>query len=366
MSDLVSGPRMRIWAILTVRSRRDVLRNPAPGQARNVPPAPPAPGAGPQVNGNADPANPLQAVYNQYFGLPRDRQPAPPGATVAPTPAPVANGHPPDANTAPEAEEARIQRSIWGGPIVPGRFFPTPLGAAPRLPSTRETVTGLSDGPAPSQRSPSRTRVPVGPPPPIQTGPEIVTPSQPSVRPSTSRSTPSTPVLASGANTPFSSNPPQVFRSTSESRHAEDENDARRQAADAALRRMGLQSGTVVADVVEQSGTTQPRSEAEVTSLPNLTRKEKGKADTFDAPPQYVPYMSIPQPLPRTRPWTPVGDTRAALGERLRVLRDVDEVVWGLVAELTRLGSAWESEDVAAGQSGAVVAGREDGAGEGT
>jgi len=45
-------------------------------------------------------------------------------------------------------------------------------------------------------------------------------------------------------------------------------------------------------------------------------------------------------PLPRTP-----EAARAALEERLAALRGVDEVVWSLVGELSRLKSAWEVED---------------------
>jgi E3 ubiquitin-protein ligase synoviolin len=36
--------------------------------------------------------------------------------------------------------------------------------------------------------------------------------------------------------------------------------------------------------------------------------------------------------------------TQSALEERLKVLREVDEVVWGLVGDLSRLKSDWEEE----------------------
>lgn len=104
---------------------------------------------------------------------------------------------------------------------------------------------------------------------------------------------------------------------------------------------MGLLDGTAVADIVEQA-----EPQAAVTE----NGKGKEKADSFDDPPRYIPYLSTPQPIltPRSRPWTADRDVRAGLGERLRVLRDVDEVVWSLVGTLTRLGSAWEAEDAAA------------------
>ncbi len=112
---------------------------------------------------------------------------------------------------------------------------------------------------------------------------------------------------------------------------------------------MSLLSGAVVADVVKQPGVTEAPSEK---APPNGKGKEM--ADSFNEPPRYIPYLSTRQPSSGPRPWIGVGDTRAALGERLRVLRDVDQVVWGLVVELTRLSSAWEAEDVV-GRDGAEV-----------
>ena len=116
---------------------------------------------------------------------------------------------------------------------------------------------------------------------------------------------------------------------------------------------MGLLSRVVVADVVKQSGADDPSDES-VTLKEKGKEKEKEKAGeaSFDEPPRYLPYLSTAAPIPRQRPWTAVNGTQAALGERLRVLRDVDEAVWGLVGELTRLSSVWEAEDAAGGVSG--------------
>lgn len=38
-------------------------------------------------------------------------------------------------------------------------------------------------------------------------------------------------------------------------------------------------------------------------------------------------------------------DARRGLEDRLRVLRDVDEVLWGLMGELVKVKSRWEAED---------------------
>ena len=35
-----------------------------------------------------------------------------------------------------------------------------------------------------------------------------------------------------------------------------------------------------------------------------------------------------------------------ALDERLRVLREVDETIWGVIGELTALRSRWETEEI--------------------
>jgi E3 ubiquitin-protein ligase synoviolin len=42
---------------------------------------------------------------------------------------------------------------------------------------------------------------------------------------------------------------------------------------------------------------------------------------------------------------TTLAETRDALEERLRLLREVDEVVWGLVGELSSLQSGWAREE---------------------
>jgi hypothetical protein len=84
----------------------------------------------------------------------------------------------------------------------------------------------------------------------------------------------------------------------------------------------------------------------------------------FDAPPTHRAYLtgpgslgSLPGAFPlnlpthRAVPTHPAGAlrtpeaVRAALDERIAALRGVDEVVWSLVAELSRLKSAWEVED---------------------
>jgi E3 ubiquitin-protein ligase synoviolin len=57
-----------------------------------------------------------------------------------------------------------------------------------------------------------------------------------------------------------------------------------------------------------------------------------------------TPGASTAIALPAALPRTPEA-ARAALEERLAALRGVDEVVWSLVGELSRLKSAWEVED---------------------
>jgi E3 ubiquitin-protein ligase synoviolin len=126
--------------------------------------------------------------------------------------------------------------------------------------------------------------------------------------------------------TPAASQAPVVFSSTGSPREPtppqdDDEVPLRQAAAAAALRRF------------------------------NAGASDKGKAravdpDAFDAPATHRVLLT-PHALPP--PHTGVTRTpeaaRAALDARLRALRDVDEVVWSLVGELSRLRSAWEAED---------------------
>jgi E3 ubiquitin-protein ligase synoviolin len=88
-------------------------------------------------------------------------------------------------------------------------------------------------------------------------------------------------------------------------------------------------------------------------------RTEKGKGKERDISPldeeaKYIPYLAASAPLraglgDRPGSWTSTPSdadgTRTALVERIRLLRDVDESVWRLVGELSRVKSAWEVED---------------------
>ncbi|WVQ83464.1 hypothetical protein IAT38_005605 [Cryptococcus sp. DSM 104549] len=394
--------------------RRDVLARPARNTTnrrnRDRNPPPPAPGAVPAPNAPAaqppagvgagagvgrvglqpfqiDALGQMHRDLDDYF--PREG-----GAT--PTPATAAGPAPGGG----EGREQRVQRGIWGGPIIPGRFTPAPLGAAPRFPSVpsgiaRPTPAGPFNplgssssrqgaSPAQGERGEAGQHAPRG----------GLAPQEPS---------PYTPQMGSGTVTPFSSQPPVVFTSTGSVRVTEpgteeldiagvtedgteeegedgeggevqDEAEVRRQVAEAALRRMqglGIRGATAAGagSVPGPSGSAS-------------NDKGKGKEiapatealDEWDAIPRSRAYLSSPNshtshvplsdtPAARSRPqptagsleaWaktagrnveqTPAG-TREALQERVRVLSEMDERIWGLVGDLMGLKSEWEAED---------------------
>lgn len=166
----------------------------------------------------------------------------------------------------------------------------------------------------------------------------------------------------------------------------EPEKRQRRAAAEAAMRRLGLKGslstsrspspaqGLAVPASVEVS----PSEPATTTHAPDV--KGKGKAVKSDADeseartsegledptPRVIPYLTsgLPAPHPQSngiegavrnfrdiaagvglrRDWY-AHDTSRGLDERLKVLRDFDEALWGLMADLTSVKSRWELED---------------------
>lgn len=90
-------------------------------------------------------------------------------------------------------------------------------------------------------------------------------------------------------------------------------------------------------------------------------------ADDFAAPLRATPFLSAPGDpgIQSTIDWNRAPRSSQASDEavedRLRVLRDVDQRIWALVAELTRVQSAWASSDQTTAQSeGAPLDGQED------
>lgn len=71
------------------------------------------------------------------------------------------------------------------------------------------------------------------------------------------------------------------------------------------------------------------------------------QGDHLGAPSRSIPYLSSPGPSDLRQPtdWSrvpqSVQEADAALEERLRVLREVDQSVWALVSELTRMRQGW-------------------------
>lgn len=321
-------------------------------------------------------------MYEQYF--------RPPAAT--PPPLPNGNNGNQQSATAPaaapgspetgvqdtatgEGDDRRIQRGIWGGPITPGRFFAAPLGTAPRWQPSQSAATRLT-----SARSIAPVEGPSGPgfaaavptegvPPAVpasatdsraparlqtQPVPSIVGESDPAISPN----------LASGSTTPFFSNPPQIFSSPGTSKDSETE--ARRAAAEAAMRRVGLGVSSLMP--IASGGTSVPPSPVVSDNVADGVQAEgsgkgKGKAKaTGSGPepgplggdvPKHVPYLTAPaSSLGTTAPrksWASMPTSRqgarTALADRIRLLRDVDDSVWQLVSELSRVKSEWEAED---------------------
>lgn len=200
-------------------------------------------------------------------------------------------------------------------------------------------------------------------------------PAGPSSLPVPSGSNVPNPAPVSGTNTPYTSNPPQIFSPAGlavepngdANERAEmprvEEGDARKAAAEAALRRMRLgnrapisSSPLIPTEADDQGLEMRGRSpEPSIRLTPTTTSLEKGKGkapadvNPLDEEPSAIPYLTLPGSdllsLPaslgsRSSEITREGADRA-IEERLRVLRDVDEVVWGLVGELTRVQSGW-------------------------
>ncbi|KAK6907066.1 hypothetical protein I204_00133 [Kwoniella mangroviensis CBS 8886] len=340
--------------------RRDVLHTPAPAPGRaaaqrnaaggNPPPA--QPGAVPQQPQQQD-RNNIQQAYNEYFQLPRMGwdNPVP---VPQPTALPQAGSQ---GNTARREDsiDERLQRGIWGGPIIPGRFFPAPLGAAPRFQQS-STHAGPSSPFTPPLSQPSSSRItqPAGqnPPPTIS-------------RREFHLSVPATPQM-SGSVTPFSSNPPVVFSPTGTARpipQVEGENDdkeveevvevdevaVRRKAAEAALKRFGGSTfhSASIGKVKGKGKEKEVPVEAQVGN-----QNENINLDDWETLPTVHPRL-IPSSSDllgdRQHQHPNLSDSSSvtaagSLEERIQVLRKVDETIWGLVGELTRLQSSWQAE----------------------
>lgn len=357
--------------------RRDVLRPDAVPTQRNRNPVPaPQPAAAAQaanvaaeaarLAGQAAQANILpegdaarRRMYEEYFRLPAINGDAPIPMNppqAAPAQAPTQGAAPPGPTQAPgapiqagssasqqqpgnaqavsaqtESEDQRVQRSIWGAPITPGRFFPPALGAAP----TGTWWEGQAAAPLPRPQSaasdneivsgtttPAASRAPVVFTAPGFSRANFTRQPAPAPQAATEEETLSEDILEDDEEWPA------------------DDGSARKAAAEAALRRFGGDS--------------------------KGKRKATADPDAFDAPVTkraVLTPLPVPSPHPQTDqiqlaqahisqlaqlgpdvPRTPEA-ARAALDTRLRALRDVDNVLWGLVGELSKLKSAWEVED---------------------
>lgn len=318
----------------------------------------PAPAARPGDHGrDAQLVELMRQNLNEYF--PNDNNRRDGAARTSTTQG--TNSRAAESSGSQEGTEQRIQRGIWGGPIVPGRFTPAPLGAAPRLSSSPTPFTLRRSGQAtPTQTVPQTSAA-------NQQGNSDNLSSNPRI-PQDSPSYYNNSRVVSGNVTPFSSNPPFSFSNTGAARSAreeagQDENDVRRQVADAALRRLGgmTGSGESLPSVREDKGKGReqmqeeneldrwdavPRVHAQLAPkqfhIPDHDHLSRSnKRPKLDSSAAYAPpFENWTQRIERTS-----DGTRRGLDERLKLLGQVDERIWGLVGELTRLRSEWEAED---------------------
>ncbi|KAL1410284.1 E3 ubiquitin-protein ligase hrd1 [Vanrija albida] len=315
--------------------RRDVLNvTPVPRRDGAQQPPPPAPGAVPVPPGAAHPNHPptpegARALeFEEYFRMPAVNGDAPPPRHAPPGAGPTAATRTaaPAAAAIEETSDARLQRSIWGAPITPGRFFaPTPV---PRTAPDQDQAR-----PAPARAG-------------YQDG-----------------ATPGPSGLVSGTTTPHSSQSPIVFSSTGSPRRS----------ADAAAANQAQPPAPEVVDddvpryddddipireaiaraAQQRAGGPAASSTAPApvhAAPPHTSYKE------YDPVPTHHPFLSpVALPPPHLRqvtqlsppvagPRTPEA-ARRMLEERLVSLENIDRAVWGIVAEMGRLRSAWEYQD---------------------
>ena len=132
----------------------------------------------------------------------------------------------------------------------------------------------------------------------------------------------------------------------------------RRLAAEAAMRRMGLTRPGMKGKDKERSIPEPTPTETTATAL----KETQGTKETNGT---YTPYLSpiarAPHPVSDRSPWSKRGSldnhvqfdrvgaqrggTREGVEERLRTLKRVDDTIWGLVEELTRIRSLMDSEN---------------------
>lgn len=216
--------------------------------------------------------------------------------------------------------------------------------------------------------------------------------------------------MASEVNTPFSSNPPEVFRSlsrspdpaTRDSRATDhDDNDGseeqvkkmeetsggvevqagsgpgpetrnRRLAAEAAMRRLGITPSPTLPISKGKEKEKEKETETEVAettpeALTLISTTPDPDTEIGAEQGNWKPFLSIPDPLPphpsaSTRPGLGPRNGNASYGsgyghglsriglgtgvdgveDRLRVLREVDEGIWRMIEDLTRLRSQYD------------------------
>nr|ODN85627.1 hypothetical protein L203_04877 [Cryptococcus depauperatus CBS 7841] len=362
--------------------RRDVLHSRPPPRANDIQnlvppeilahmadqPAAPAPAQNAQVAPAATQTPIVQDMRHHFddFFQPRDvaHDHLPerssvtdnPQTTRIPTPSMTSNNR--------ETAGQTVQRSIWGGPVTIGKFVPAPLGSVPRMPAR----PSLSSANHSSHASSSAQRQRFS-----QLSSDTSRDTQNQALPLASPLASSSPV-ASGSTTPFHSNPPTVFTHTGTARpnsqNLENDGDnVRRQAAEAALRRLGSNGNSYVK--AGGSDSTFPAHEESSSSKKGKQKAEEPTIfiDEWNTPSKVYARLSSPHStttsdthvnvypttglldlsqsisaLAQGIERTPDG-ARKGLEKRLELLARVDEQIWGLIGELTRLKSKWEMQD---------------------
>jgi E3 ubiquitin-protein ligase synoviolin len=300
--------------------------------------------------------------FEQYFHLPEP--------VVAPANAAGPSNAPPASTPGNVSSESysRTGLGIWGAPVVPGRFTAVPE-LPPRVMSssggvtTRRAKVGQSSAGKPVTAAEDVS---------IKK-PTLVTTSN--LSPPQTVEAPTASPMLSGSSTPFTSNPPNVFSPTSETRPpvTSEETPAQRAAA-AAQRRLGL---TTLSPAVGSPAAAPPSESPTAAAV--VPDNAKDKAEYFQPylVPLYPPHainkpLSAPHPQsatsfqsshlatrssslvppPPTIPVLPAtlstedlerlaSETREGLEERIQLLQRLDGMLYDVLGDLTRVRSLW-------------------------
>ena len=185
------------------------------------------------------------------------------------------------------------------------------------------------------------------------------------------------PTLPSEASTPFSSNPPEIFRAMSSGSETEGEvsevnmesvvdeggRGNRRLAAEAAMRRMGLtrpgvkgkeKEKMVLGPTITETTTAEVKQSKKETYTPYLSPISRATPHPTSDRSPWSKRGSLDNQLPLDREIGGRGGMREGVEERLRTLKRVDDTIWGLVEELTRIRSSMDHDVDVEESEGAV------------